>query len=199
MSDVHSSEYEETYNLEHDRDMWLSGVRTSSNFNEFETGNNGADYYHFTEREWEGEENVVHHMVAAIRAYRPAVVIIHGGVYGDYDKPGHKVSGRAGLPAFETSGGEEDHWPELTRLGLEPWQAQKLYCLASESYPATLDLTSIGEQPLKGTGGTCLDWAMYTIRNFQSQGIYRARNGKLCLVKSLVPVPDEESSVFDGL
>lgn len=199
MSDVHSSEYEETYNLEHDRDMWMIGVRTATNFNEFETGNNGSDYYHFTERLWEGEKNVIRHMVAAIRAYRPEVVITHGGVFGDYDKPGHKVSGRAGLPAFETAGGEVDHWPELTRLGLEPWQPKKLYHLASESYPATLDLTSIGQKPLKGTDMTCLEFGEYVIRNFQSQGVYHVRDGQLSLVKSLVPVPDEETSVFDGL
>ena len=44
----------------------------------------------------EGEENVVRRMVAAIRAYKPDIIITHDGVYGDYDKPGHKVSGRAG-------------------------------------------------------------------------------------------------------
>jgi photosystem II stability/assembly factor-like uncharacterized protein len=199
LSDVHSSEYEETYNLEHDRNMWMIGVRTATNFNEFETGNNGSDYYHFTERLWEGEENVVRHHVAAIRAYRPDVVITHGGVFGDYDKPGHKLSGRAGLVAFDTAGGEVDHYPELTRLGLPPWQPKKLYHLASESYPATLDLAPIGETPLKGTDMTCLEFGEYVIRNFQSQGIYHTRNGKLSLVRSLVAVPDEESSVFDGL
>ncbi len=199
MSDTHSSEYEETYNLEHDRNMWMVGVRTTTNFNEFETGNNGSDYYHYNERLWEGEESVVRHMVAAIRAYRPEIIITHGGVFGDYDKPGHKVSGRAGLPAFETAGGAEDHWPELTRLGLEPWQPKKLYVLASESYPETLSLATVAEQPLKGTDGTCLDFGEYVIRNFQSQGVYHARKGKLSLVKSLVPVPAKETSVFDGL
>jgi len=199
MSDVHSSEYEETYNLEHDRNMWMIGVRTSSNFNEFETGNNGSDYYHFTERLWEGEHSVVRHLVAAIRAYRPDVVIAHGGVFGDYDKPGHKLSGRAGLRAFETAGGETDRWPELSRLGLNPWQPKKLYFKSSESYPATLDLTSVGKKPLKGTDMRCIDFGEYVIRNFQSQGVYHVRHGKLSLVKSLVPVPDQESSVFDGL
>ena len=199
MSDVHSSEYEETYNLEHDRTMWMVGVRTSTNFNEFETGNNGSDHYHFTERLWQGEGSVLWHMVAAIRAYRPDVVITHGGVFGDYDKPGHKLSGRAGLVAFQTSGGDTDHWPELTRLGLDPWQPKKLYHLASESYPATLDLSPIAGLPLKGTAGSCLEYAEYAIRNFQSQGVYHARIGKLCLVKSIVPVPDRETSIFDGL
>ena len=199
MSDTHSSEYEETYNLEHDRNMWMIGVRTSSNFNEFETGNNGSDYYHFTERLWEGEENVVRHMVAAIRAYRPDIVITHDGVFGDYDKPGHKLSGRAGLPAFESAGGEKDLWPELTRLGLEPWQPKKLYVLASESYPETLNLSSISGEPLRGTSGTCLEFGEYVIRNFQSQGVYHARSGRLSLVKSLVEVPEQETSVFDGI
>jgi photosystem II stability/assembly factor-like uncharacterized protein len=199
LRDCHSSEYEETYNMEHDRDVWMSGVRTSTNFDEFETGNNGCDYYHFNQRLWEGQENVVRHMVAAIRAYQPDIVIVHGGVYGDYDKPGHKVTGRAGIPAFETSGGQADQWPQLTKLGLEPWQAKKLYCLASESYPATLDLTPISKLPLKGTDGTCWDWADYVIRNFKSQGVHHTRNSKLCLIKSLVPVPEKELSVFDGL
>jgi photosystem II stability/assembly factor-like uncharacterized protein len=199
MSDTHSSEYEETYNLEHDRNMWMVGVRTATNFDEFETGNNGSDYYHFTERLREGDENVVWHMVAAIRAYRPDIVITHDGVYGDYDKPGHKVSGRAGLPAFESAGGDVDQWPELTRLGLPPWQPRKLYHVAGESYPATLDLSSLAEQPLRGTDGTCMDYAEYAIRNFQSQGVYHARIARLSLVKSRVPVPEQETSVFDGL
>ena len=200
LRDAHSVEYRgEIYNLEHHRDVRMSGVRTTTYFDEFENGNNGCDYYHFTERLWQGEENVVRHMVAAIRAYRPDVVIVHGGVFGDYDKPGHKLSGRAGIPAFETSGGETDHWPELTRLGLEPWQAKKLYALASESYPVTLDLAPVGKIPLKGTNGTCLDWAEYVIRNFQSQGVYHADDGKLSLIRSLVPVPENEKSVFDGL
>lgn len=199
MSDTHSSEYEETYNLEHDRNMWMVGVRTTTNFNEFETGNNGSDYYHFNERLWEGEENVVRHMVAAIRAYRPDIVITHGGVFGDYDKPGHKLSGRAGLPAFETAGGSRDHWPELTRLGLEPWQPKKLYVLASESYPETLELSAVARQPLRGTDGDALEFGEYVIRNFQSQGVYHARIGRLSLVKSTVPVPSKEISVFDGI
>jgi len=199
LSDVHSSEYEETYNLEHDRNVWMIGVGTSSNFNEFETGNNGANYYHFNQRLWEGEHNVVRHMVAAIRAYRPDIVITHGGVFGDYDKPGHKLSGRAGLVAFETAGGDRDQWPELTRLGLAPWQPKKLYHLASQSYPATLDLAPLGQKPLQGTNMTCKEFGEYVIKNYQSQGVYHTRDGKLCLVKSLVPVPARETSVFDGL
>ncbi len=199
MSDVHSSEYEETYNLEHDRNVWMIGVGTSTNFNEFETGNNGANFYHYNQRLWEGEKNIVHHMVAAIRAYKPDIVITHGGVFGDYDKPGHKVSGRAGIPAFETAGGDVDHWPDLTRLGLAPWQPKKLYHLASQSYPGTIDLSWVHDEPLKGTDMTCGEFGEYVIRNFQSQGVYHVRKSELSLVKSYVPVSNNEKSVFDGL
>jgi LmbE family N-acetylglucosaminyl deacetylase len=200
ISDLHSSEYEETYNLEHDRNTWMIGAGTSTNFVQFENGNNGANYYHYTQRLWEGEENIDRQMVAAIRAYRPDIIITHGGILGDYDKPGHKVSGRAGLRAFETSGGPVDHWPELTRLGLEPWEPKKLYCNASESYPVTIDLSWIAEEPLTGTGMTCREYGNYVIRNFQSQGVYHHSGRlKLCLVRSRVAVPENEKSVFDGL
>ena len=38
------------------------------------------------------------------------------------------------------------------------------------------------------------------IRNFQSQGVYfHSPDTKLCLVKSVIPVPENEKSVFDGL
>lgn len=200
MSDIHSSEYEETYNLEHDRDIWMTGVGTSTNFSQFETGNNGANNYHFNQRLWEGEINVVRRMVAAIRAYRPDIIITHEGVFGDYDKPGHKVSGRAGLIAFQTAGGESDNWPELTRIGLKPWQPKKLYNLAGQSYPETLDLSWIGDEPLKGTNMTCKEYGNYVLRNFQSQGVYFHRPwAKLSLVKSNMPVPEKENSIFDGL
>jgi len=205
VSNLHSSEYEETYDLEMDRNAWMVGVGTSTNFSQFETGNNGANYYHYNQRLWEGEENIVRHMVAAIRAYKPDIIITHDGVFGDYDKPEHKVSGRAGLTAFETAGGEIDQWPELTRMGLAPWQPKKLYNLAGDkhapqSYPATIDLTWIANQPLKGCNMTCREFGNYVIRNFQSQGIYQHTGAtRLSLIRSKVSTNKVENSVFDGL
>ena len=74
-----------------------------------------------------------------------------------------------------------------------------LTLMASESYPMTLDLKSLSDAPLKGTNVSTLDWAEYVIRNFQSQGTYHARTGRLSLIQSRVPVPSEEKSIFDGL
>jgi hypothetical protein len=85
-------------------------------------------------------------------------------------------------------------------MGLKPWQPKKLYNLEGISYPGTLDLSWIGDQPLKGTEMTCKEYGNYVIRNFQSQGVYYHRpDAKLCLVKSHVPVPENEKSVFDGI
>ncbi len=198
--DTHSIEYHgEIYNLEHHRDIRMSGVRTTTYFDEFENGNNGCDYYHLTTRLWESEDNAARHIVAAIRAYRPDIVITHDPVYGEYDKPGHKLSGRAGLRAFDTAGGQTDHWPELTRLALPPWQPKKFYCLASESFPPTIDVRPMAKIPLKGTKGTCWDYAEYVMCVFQSQGIHHVSDGDLCLVRSLVAGPEKETSIFDGL
>jgi len=201
IKDAHSIEYlGEIYNLEHHRDIRLSGVRTTTYFDEFENGNNGCDYYHQTTRLWQGEQNAVRHIVAAIRAYRPDIIITHAPVYGEYDKPGHKLSGRAGLDAFDTAGGKEDLWPELTRLGLKPWQPKKFYCLASESFPATIDLRPIGKIPLKGTDVTCWDYAQYVICVFQSQGIHNVVDTELCLVRNKVGAAyKKEKSIFEGL
>jgi len=198
--DAHSVEYlGEIYNLEHNRFARMVGARVTTYFDEFENGNNGCDYYHLTTRLWEGEENVVRHIVAAIRAYRPDVVIAHAPIFGEYDKPGHKLAGRAGFRAFDMSGGPEDLWPDLTQLGLEPWQAKKLYCLDSESFPPTIATKPIADIPVEGTTQTCWKYSQHVMCVFQSQGIHNVVDDELCLVKSLVAVPEKETSVFDGL
>jgi len=80
-----------------------------------------------------------------------------------------------------------------------------LYNLAGDryppqSYPATIDLTWIVNQQLKGTNMTCKEFGNYVIRNYQSQGIYvHTGTTKLSLVRSNVKVPETERSVFDGL
>jgi len=200
MRDWHSVEYQgETYNLEHNRSANLQGCVVSDYLDEFENGNNGCDYYHYTQRLWKDEKAAIREVVALIRMYRPEVVLTHEPVFGEYDKPGHKLAGRATLEAFETAGGEEDHWPELTRLGLGPWQPKKLYCIAGESYPMTLDLSPLCKEPIGDTGINAYDWAEWAIRCFQSQGVYHAEPSYLSLMRSLVPVPEQETSIFDGL
>ncbi|HUU30050.1 MAG TPA: YCF48-related protein [archaeon] len=200
LRDWHSVEYTgEIYNLEHHRSSNLMGCVLADYLDEFENGNNGSDYYHFTQRLWNGEKPVIRQLVALLRAYRPEVVLTHDPVFGDYDKPGHKLAGRATLEAFSTAGGEEDLWPELTRLGLGPWQPTKLYCLESESYPETLDLSGLTRKPVGDTGLTAFDWAEWAVRCFQSQGVYHAWPAHLSLMRSLVPGPEKESSIFDGI
>lgn len=197
--DTHSNEYKgEYYDYECDRSHHLMGVKTTMHFDEFDTGNSGATSFHINLRLWKGYEEVKRHMVAAIRAYRPDVVITHDPIYGEYDKPGHKIAGRSGFMAFYDSG-EPDLYPELTRLGLKPYSPKKLYTYATPAFPATYEYQSIIDLPLEGHGETVKEWANRALRCFQSQGIHFVRHTPLHLVKSYVEVPEKEKSIFDGL
>ncbi|MBN2289540.1 MAG: hypothetical protein JXQ83_09435 [Candidatus Glassbacteria bacterium] len=200
MRDAHSVEYQgEIYNLEHHRSVNLMGLVVADYLDEDENGNNGCDYYHYTQRLWGDERPAIRRLVALIRTFRPEVVLTQEPVFGEYDKPGHKLAGRATLEAFNTAGGQEDHWPELTRLGLPPWQPKKLYCIAGVSYPETLDLTGLLEKPVGRGNLSAFDWGEWAIRCFQSQGVYHVEASHLSLIQSLVPVPEREQSIFDGI
>ncbi|MBA7587433.1 Mycothiol S-conjugate amidase [subsurface metagenome] len=197
--DTHSNEYKgEYYDYECNRSHYLMGVKTTMHFDEFDTGNNGCRSFHVNLRLWKGYDEIVRHMVAAIRAYRPDVILTHDPIFGEYDKPGHKVSGRAGFMAFYASG-EPDQFPELTRLGLKPYQAKKLYTYATEAFPATYKYDFMLDVLLEGHGETVHEWANRSLRCFQSQGVHFVRHTPLHLVKSYVTVPEEEKSIFDGL
>jgi len=199
MKDTHSNEYKgEYYNYECDRSHDLIGVKTTMHFDEFDNGNAGCRSFHVNMRLWKGYDEIARHMVAAIRAYRPDVVLTHEPVYGEYDKPGHKVSGRAGFMAFYNSG-EPDQYPELTRLGLKPYQAKKLYTYATKTFPATYQYEYMFDVPLEGYGETAQEWANRSLRCFQSQGVQSVWHTPLHLVKSYVTVSEEEKSLFDGI
>jgi len=197
--DTHSNEYKgEYYDRECDRSHYLMGVKTTMHFDEFDTGNSGSRSFHINLRLWKGYDEAARHMVAAIRAYKPEVIITHDPIFGEYDKPGHKLAGRAGFMAFYDSG-EPDKYPELTNLGLTPHQPKKLYTYATEAFPATYKYESMLDVPLEGHGETVKEWANRALRCFQSQGIHFVRHTPLHLVESYVMVPKEEKSIFDGL
>ena len=197
--DTHSNEYRgEYYNYECDRSHYLMGVKSTMHFDEFDTGNSGATSFHINLRLWKGYDEMERHMVAAIRAYRPEVVITHDPIYGEYDKPAHKIAGRAGIRAFYDAG-EPDRFPELTRLGLQPFQPQKIYVYATPAFPATYRYEYMLDVSLEELGETVSEWANRALRCFQSQGIHFVGHTPLHLVKSYVSVPEKEGSIFDGL
>lgn len=65
-------------------------------------------------------------LTAAIRTYRPKVVVTHEPIYGDYNKAEHKLCGRAASAAFACAG-QADSFPELLIAGLAPFQPERLY------------------------------------------------------------------------
>jgi len=197
--DTHSNEYKgEYYDYECDRSHFLMGVKTTVHFDEFDTGNSGSRSFYINLRLWKGYDEVTRHMVAAIRTYKPDVVITHDPIYGEYDKPGHKIAGRAGIMACYASG-EPDQFPELTHLGLKPYQPKKLYTYATEAFPATYKYEFMLDVPLEGYGETVEEWANRSLRCFQSQGIHFVRHTPLHLLESYVTVSKEEKSIFDGI
>jgi photosystem II stability/assembly factor-like uncharacterized protein/LmbE family N-acetylglucosaminyl deacetylase len=198
--DTHSNEYKgEYYDYEADRSYYLMGVKTVRHFDEFDTGNNGSRSFHINLRLWKGYDEMVRHMVAAIRTYQPDIIITHDPIFGEYNKPGHKIAGRAGFMAFYSSD-DPDKFPELAGLGLKPHKAKKLYTYATEAFPATFTYEHLLNVPLEGHGETVEEWANRALRPFQSQGVHFVRHTPLNLVESNVNTPGKkEKSIFEGI
>jgi|GEM_PF-1149426 len=197
--DTHSNEYKgEYYDAECDRSHYMMGVKTVNHFDEFDTGNSGATSFHINLRLWKGYDEMTRHMVAAIRAYKPDVIITHDPIFGEYDKPGHKIAGRSGIMAYYDSG-NPDKYPELTGLGLEPHQAKKIYVYATQAFPVTYRYDDMPDVPVEGHGETVKEWANRSLTVFQSQGVHFVRHTPLHLLHSHVDVPDKEKSIFDGI
>lgn len=58
----------------------------------------------------------------------------------------------------------------------------------------------MAEEPVKGTEMIDREFGNYVIHIYQSQDVYNLRDKvRLFLVKSVIPLPDIEKSVFDGL
>jgi len=54
--------------------------------------------------------------------------------------------------------------------------------------------------PLKGTEGTCWEYAQYIMRVFLSQGIHNVRDTELCLIRNNVGADyKKEKSIFEDL
>lgn len=78
--------------------------------------------------EWgDGPRELERKMVYAIRTWRPEAILTHEPEYGDYNKFGHKLTGRVATRAF-ASAADPGAFPEqIEEAGLKPWQVQRLY------------------------------------------------------------------------
>ncbi len=129
-------------NQEHRYSNAVLGVQVNRTFKEFDTGGSDPDYVNYAYKIWHGTTPMEMRMVEAIRTWRPEVIITHEPVYGEYNKMGHKMTGRIATFAFD-SAGNPDAFPELIQIGLKPWQPKKLYYFSGGKHSETINHLSV--------------------------------------------------------
>ncbi len=165
-----------------------------------------------------GRRAVIREVVRAIRLIQPHIIVARWtgkprDVHGH-----HQAIGQATLAAFEAAG-DPDQFPELRAQGLAAWQPLKFYHSMGGDWnpgeegtfgrldPAlerdgVLRINTGEFDPIRGR--TYQEQAWMAFNKYQTQGIGITPAPGDCfyyysLYKSLVPVPDKESSFFDGL
>jgi LmbE family N-acetylglucosaminyl deacetylase len=168
-----------------------------------------------------GRETIVREMVRAIRQVKPMIVVgrwlgapsdLHGH---------HQAVGEALYDAFDADG-KPDKFPELTSVGLHPWQPAKFYLSTDNTggdYSAGAALNLFGRRnpeleqngalrintgeydPISGMTYQKMAWLGYNNHKTQALGMAPAPGDfyyYFTLHKSHVPVPTRESEFFDG-
>jgi LmbE family N-acetylglucosaminyl deacetylase len=155
-------------------------------------------------QKWDAEE-VLADMVRVIRLYRPLVV--YSGFRGTAaDGHGHhQLAGLLTPLAFEAAA-DPSRFPAHLGQGLRPWQPKKLYLRQGfrpdPATPATLRLDTGQVDPVLGRSYFEIAMEGRTQHRSQQMGVPELRGRQasaLRLVTSVVPVPAEERSVFDGI
>jgi LmbE family N-acetylglucosaminyl deacetylase len=165
-----------------------------------------------------GHEGVVREIVRAIRYVQPQIVI---GRWQNRPEDGHghhQAVGQATREAFAVAG-DPAQFPELRAFGLAAWQPQKLYFSSDGDWQPGEDITlgkwrpeleelgavmiNTGEfDPIAGRSYQEQAWIAYNSHQTQAMGFlpepgdfyyYYTRE------RSLVPTPEREHSLFDGL
>jgi len=169
-----------------------------------------------------GRKSLIREVVRAIRIVQPHIVVARWtGTPSDYHGH-HQAVGQAAEEAFEAAG-DPSQFPELKAQGLAAWQAVKFYQSTDNSGG---DLTSGGALNLSGLPNPTLEmdgvlrintgefdpiaestyqeraWFAFNKHKTQAMGAAPAPGDffyYFSLQKSLVSVPDRETSFFDGL
>ncbi len=152
-----------------------------------------------TFRHWPREE-VLSDVVAAIRRFRPDVVV---AVFSGTPRDGHgqhQVSGMLAREAFAAAG-DGTRFPEQLRAGLRPHRAAKLY-VAQRSNPqgATASLP-VGElDPLVGRSYFQLSMASRSRHRSQDMGRPETAGPRSAYLRRILPASDRpEASIWEGI
>jgi LmbE family N-acetylglucosaminyl deacetylase len=162
---------------------------------------------------------VVKEIVRAIRMIQPQILISRFTGRASDGHGQHQAIGIAALEAFEAAG-DASAFPELLEMGLAPWQPRKFYQSTvsgmwvpgdavysrvpnPESEREGFVRINSGEfDPIAGRSYQEQAWMGFNRHQTQAMGVLPARGDYFyyfSLYKSLVPVPDRESGLYDGL
>ncbi|OGJ89581.1 MAG: hypothetical protein A2487_15185 [Candidatus Raymondbacteria bacterium RifOxyC12_full_50_8] len=171
-----------------------SGHRT---FDEFDTD---EDTSHAQEvAQWGGSEDLMmREIVEAIRNWRPAVIITHDSIYGEYNKQNHISTGKIATKAFWAAG-DPLRFPELNQsAGLEEWDPKKLYFFSAGSGMPHFSMDI--NQTCARTGHTYAQQGTRALRNYVSQGMSGSSTSSINLPRmiSTVTAPSSETDILAG-
>ena len=169
-----------------------------------------------------GHRSLVREVVRAIRLVQPHLIVSRwAGHPGDFHGH-HQAVGLAALEAFQAAG-DSRQFPELAEQGLPPWQPLKFYHSLDNSggdqsaggavnvfgrlNPAlerdgVVRLNTGEFDPVSGLTYQERAWLAYNRHQTQAMGLAPAPGDfyyYFSLHRSLVPTPEREESLFDGL
>ena len=169
-----------------------------------------------------GSEEMVKQIVRAIRMVQPQIIVSRWRGISDDFHGHHQAVGQATYEAFEAAG-DPDRFPELEEQGLFPWQPRKFYHSENNSggdlkaggavnifgrinpdfeRSGILRMNTGEFDPISGCTYQEQAWLAYNKNQTQSMGLAPEPGDffyYFSLYKSLVSVPDKETSMFDGL
>ena len=119
-----------------------------------------------------GRQRTLEDLVRTIRSFRPLVILsVFSGTPAD-GHGHHRACGLLAREAFDISG-QPDRFPELTRQGLPPWKAARLYLRnRGEDPPGTFSIDTGAYDPWLGASFRQLGAQGYSLH--RSQGMGRA-------------------------
>ncbi len=149
-----------------------------------------------------GEEAMLEDMVAAIREFRP-IVIVSRWSGTPADGHGHHQFVGYLTPLALRAAADPNRFPAQIEAGLAPWQVEKLYVAERGLSRDGLLIVNTGEYD-PATGRSYFEIGMHgrSQQKTQQMGSLELRgrqDSRLRLVGSIGEAPLDESSVFDGI
>ncbi len=149
-----------------------------------------------------GEEVMLADMVAAIRRFRPLVIVSRWNGTPSDGHGHHQFVGYL-TPLALAAAADPDRFPEQIEAGLPPWQVEKLYVAERGLNREGLLIVNTGQFD-PPTGRSYFEIGMHgrSQQKTQQMGSLELKgrqDSRLRLVDSVVDSPDREVSVFDGI